>query len=143
MSYTKPNQAPFAANLVDHEFVVLLDSGDYVAASALMSVEPTTGFANVLASARAVDATGMTRFDTGSPPVQIATKFSHTTIPAEIESLGSMNAVQTQCMLAVLGEPTTIWGDAIHTSVMENASIRTNLASAAHAGPVTDLSTLL
>ncbi|MGH8160291.1 MAG: hypothetical protein ACREPQ_19435 [Rhodanobacter sp.] len=143
MAYTKPVQTPFAANLQPHEFVVQLDTGDYVAVDAEMSVEPNTGNPAVMVSARAVDATGMTRNDSGTPPMPIASAFSHTSNQTELAALGGVNALQLQACLAVLGETTTIWNDSVHASVMENASIRTNLASAAHAGPVTDLSTLL
>jgi hypothetical protein len=143
MSYTKPVQTPFAPNLVESEFVVLLDSGDFVAISAAMSVEPNSGNAVCQVSARAVDAAGLTRMDAATPPQPISSGWSHMSNPDEIAATGSIGEIQKQCMLAVLGEPTTLWGDPIHSTTLVSVSIRTNLGSAAHAGPVTDLSTLL
>ena len=45
---------------------------------------------------------------------------------------------------AVLGEPTApLWTDPIFSSDLQNWSIRTNLATAAHWGSVTDLASVL
>lgn len=141
MSYTKPNQSPFAANLQANEAVVTLDTGDDVAISAVMSVEPNTGNAVCQVAARVVDATGLTRNDAVGQPIQSG--WSHTSNPAEMATLGTVSALQTQCMLAVLGEPTTLWSDPIHQTTLVSVSIRTNLASAAHAGSVADVISLL
>jgi hypothetical protein len=142
MPYTKPAQAPFTANLVDHETVVTLDSGQNVAVRCECSVEPNSGNPAVAAFARVVDASGASTLDgTGQP---IATSFSHCSCPGEVDSLGGVGVLQKLAIMAVLGEPTTpLWQDPIHATVMQNASIRTNLASASSAGPVTDLGALL
>lgn len=141
MSYTKPVQTPFAANLQPNEFVVTLDTGDNVAIVASMSVEPNTGNPVCQVSARAVDGTGLTRTDAVGQ--SITSGWSHTSNPTELATLGSVGALQTQCMRAVLGETTTLWNDPIHQTTLATVSIRTNLTSAAHAGPVTDISALL
>jgi len=46
-------------------------------------------------------------------------------------------------MFAVLGEPTTLWSDPIHATTLQTVNIRNNLASAAHAGPITTIGNLL
>lgn len=142
MSYTKPDQTPFTANLVDHETVVTLDSGQAVAVRCECSVEPNSGNPAVSAFARAVDASGVSTMDgTGQP---IATSFSHCSCPGEVDNLGGVGVLQKLAIMAVLGEPTSpLWQDPIHATVLQNASIRTNLTSAASAGPVTDLGALL
>jgi hypothetical protein len=142
MPYTKPDQTPFTANLTDHETVVTLDTGEYVAVRCEGSVEPNSGNPAVVASARVVGADGAASLDAAGKPIQ--SHFSHCSNPTELEAVGGACALQRIAVMAVLGESTApLWQDPIHATVLENASIRTNLASAAHAGPVTDLATLL
>jgi hypothetical protein len=142
MPYTKPDQTPFATHLQDHETVVTLDSGQHVAVRCESTVEPNSGNPAVAAWARAINDDGTDALDgTGSP---IKSAFSHCSNPVELAQLGGASALQRVAVMAVLGEPTApLWQDPIHATMLENASIRTNLASAAHAGPVTDLAALI
>jgi hypothetical protein len=142
MSYSKPDQTPFAANLTDHETVVTLDTGQNVAVRCEGSVEPNSGNPAVAAWARVVGADGVSLLDGAGAPILSA--FTHCSNPTEMADLGGAAALQRLAVMAVLGESTApLWQDPIHSSVLENASIRTNIASAAHAGPVTDLGAIL
>jgi hypothetical protein len=142
MSYTKPDQTPFAANLAADEFVVLLDTGQTVGVRCEGSVEPNSGNPAIAAFARQVDATGKTVLDAAGDPV--TSSFSHCSNPTELADLGGASALQKIALMGVLGESTApLWQDPIHASLLVNASIRTNIASAAHAGPVADLGNLL
>ena len=137
MSYTKPDQSPFAANLLPHEIVVTLDTSEHIAVCASCGVEPNTGNPTVAASARVVNADGSAYLDGAGKTVQVG--FSHTSHPAELVEAGGMPALQRIAMMAVLGESTApLYTDPIHAQSLSDWSIRTNLASAAHAGPVTD-----
>lgn len=141
MSYTKPSQTTFT-QLQPNETVVTLDTGDNVAVRCESSVEPNSGNPAVAAWARVVDAVGADKLDGAGQPIQ--SSFSHCSNPTEMASVGGAAALQKVAVMAVLGESTApLWQDPIHASVLQNASIRTNLASAAHAGPVTDLGALL
>lgn len=141
MPYTKPDQTPFTA-LQPNETVVTLDTGDNVAVRCESSVEPNSGNPAVAAFARAVDATGTDKLDGAGHPIKSA--FSHCSNPTELASIGGASALQKLAMMAVLGESTTpLWQDPIHATVLENASIRTNITAAAHAGPVTNPGALL
>jgi hypothetical protein len=141
MSYTKPDQTPFTA-LQPNETVVTLDAGDTVAVRCESSVEPNSGNPAVAAWARVVDATGADRLDGMGQAIQSA--FSHCSNPTELAQVGGAAQLQKLALMAVLGESTApLWQDAIHATVLENASIRTNITAAAHAGPVTDPGALL
>lgn len=136
MSYTKPDQTGFNPNLdaSSNEFVVQLDdTSNYVAVLCITGLEPTSGNPTFLAKARVVDSTGKDLPDANGAPITSA--FSHTSNPTEISLEGGVGGVQKQCLLAVLGEATSLWNDTIHQSVMQNASIRTNIATAQHVGP--------
>jgi hypothetical protein len=142
MSYTKPDQTPFAANLATDEFVVTLDSGQTVAVRCALNVESNTGYAMLTPQARQVDGSGVTVLDANGHP--IASEFGCNASPADITLAGSMGAMQKLAIMAVLGEPTApMWEDPIHTTMLTNASIRTTIASASHAGPVASLGSLL
>jgi hypothetical protein len=140
MSYTKPDQSPFTPNLIPGELVVQLDTGDFVAITANMLIESNSGNPACVVSARAVDSTGLTRSVNNAP---ITSEWCHTTSLDEINQLGGVATVQKECMLAILGEPTTIWDDPIHLGTISIVSIRNNLMSAKHAGVVMDVGNLL
>lgn len=140
MSYTKPNQTSFT-KLLPNEFVVTLDSGQNVAVAVSVQVEDNSGNPALMATARVVASDGTSEPDANGNSIQSA--FTHTSNPTEVTQAGGMAAIQKQMLLAVLGEPVTIWTDPIHATVLENASIRTNIATAAHAGPVADPGSLL
>ena len=133
MSYTVMNPQP--AGLQPNETAVTLDTGDLVAVQAVGAIEANTGNPSITAGARVINADGTDKLDAVGHA--ITSGLSHVTNQTEITAAGSMAAVQKCVLMAVLGESTApLWQDAIHATILQNASIRTNLASAAHAGPV-------
>lgn len=143
MAYTKVDQSPFAANLDEsrNEFVVqLTDTQNYIAVSCATELEPNSGNPVFKAKARVVNGDGSALVDSMGNPVE--STISHTSNAAELTAMGGANVVQTQCLLAVLGEPTTYWNDPLHATVMENASIRNTLAAVPHVGYATASSLL-
>jgi hypothetical protein len=142
MAYTKPDQTPFSANLKDHEWVVTLDTGQNVAVCCEMSVEPNSGNPVVSACARVVNVDGTTAVDGIGKTME--STFPHTSTVQEVGEVGGVTALQKIALMAVLGESTApLFTDPIHSTELLNWSIRTNIASAAHAGPVADLGSLL
>ena len=133
MAYTKTSPVPPGLN--SGETAVTLDNGSIIAVQAKSTVQETSGCPVIAATARAIRADGTPEtLPDGSP---IASTFQHTSNPNEITGAGGIDQVQKCCLLAVLGEPTApLWQDPIHNTALANASIRTALASAAHAGPV-------
>lgn len=133
MSYTKTTPQP--SGLQPNETAVTLDTGDMVAAHGVTGVEPNTGNPAITSSARVINSDGTDRLDATGQPITSA--FAHTSTQAEIAAAGGISAVQKCCLMAVLGEPTSpLWTDPIHAQMLANVSIRTAIASAAHAGPV-------
>jgi hypothetical protein len=152
--YSKPDQKQFLqaapasekAEAVDGlepgEFVVQLDTGEFVAVIAQTFIVEESGNPSIHARARVVNADGSAARDANGD--QIQTGFSHSTNQVELENLGGITEVQRAVLLAVLGEPASqLWADPVHASVLEHASIRTNIASAAHSGVVPDVGQLL
>jgi hypothetical protein len=143
MAYTKPAQAAFQANLdvSINEFVVQLsDTLNYVAVSCVTSIEPNSGNPVFKGKARVVNADGSPMLDSNG--ARIESTYSQTSTAGEVASLGGSDAVSKQCLLAVLGEATTLWNDPIHSTQMQNASIRNTLASVPHTGPAATSSLL-
>ena len=139
--YSIPEQTPFAAGITAHEMIAQLDSGEYVA----VHVDGSVTFAGnpaIIASARVVDADGFDALDAQGVPIR--SSFSHSSNHTEVAMLGGIDALRKLVVLAVLGESTApLWADPIHATVLEHASIRTNIASAAHAGPVANLASIM
>lgn len=144
MSYTKLDPQPAnltltlmldgVANVVPAT-AVQLDSGDIVAVGAYCCISPSSGDATTSALARVINADGTDRLDATGQPMQ--SQFTHTTTQSEVAAVGSVSGVQRCVLMAVLGESTApLWDDPICATMLANASIRTNLASAAHAGVV-------
>lgn len=133
MSYTRTDPAPSGLN--PGETAVTLDDGTIVAVQATTSVQETSGCPVIAATGRAINADGTPKtLPDGSP---IASTFHHTSNPDEINATGGISEVQKCCLLAVLGESTApLWQDPIHATALANASIRTAILSASHAGPV-------
>lgn len=145
MSYEKTSPQP--ASLAPGETAVTLDDGSLVAVMAVSSVQDTSGNPVIAATARAINADGTDKPDALGQPVRAAWRY--TSFAAEVANLGhgdataGMAALQKACLMAVLGEDTApMWQDPIHYTTLQEASIRTHLASAAHAGQV-DVGTLL
>ena len=133
MSYTKTDPQPAALN--PGETAVTLDDGSIVAVQATATVQGNSGCPVIAATARAIKTDGSpVTLPDGSP---IASAFRHTSCAQEITDTGGIAAVQKCVLMVVLGEPTApLWQDPSAATMLANASIRTYLASAAHAGPV-------
>lgn len=144
MAYLKPLQTPFAANLVNDEFVVTLDTGEHVAVcSSSMRVAGNT--LEVHAAARQVDLTGVTVNDDNGHPVQ--TSMQHQFPVAEVTIYGAP-ALTKDCLLLALGEPTLVFGATpglppMDISARDAYSIRHAIAAAAHAGTTANLGAML
>jgi hypothetical protein len=133
VSYTKTNPQP--ANLQPTETAVTLDTGDDVAVAAVCSVASNSGCPVIAATARVINADGTDKLDAQGKPILSA--FQHTSCQEEVTATGGMPALQKCVLMAVLGEPTApLWTDPSAATMLSNASIRTALASASHAGPV-------
>lgn len=133
MSYTKTDPQP--PGLGVNETAVTLDSGQIIAVQATCSVTANSGNPVINATARQIDASGNQVDDANGQPIQAA--FSHAAVQSEITLCGSISALQKCVLMAVLGEPTApLWTDPSAGQMLSDASIRTNIASAAHAGPV-------
>lgn len=139
MTYTKPDQSLFQG-LADGELVVQLDSGDLVAVRALGEVEPNTGNAVVKATARAIGPSGEARVDANGQPIATAYSFSADT--GTLAALGGIDGFRRCMLLTVMGEPAG-WLNPLPDGVLEHASIRTNLASAAASGIAQDLGAII
>ena len=133
MSYAKTSPVPPGLN--PGETAVTLDDGSIIAVQAVSSVQDTSGCPVIAATARAINADGSPKtMPDGSP---IASTFNHTSCTQEVTDAGGIDKVQKCVLMAVLGEPTApLWQDPSAATMLANASIRTYLASAAHAGPV-------
>lgn len=140
MSYTKPNQAPFAGNLRDYEFVVQLSEGDYVAVGALSTVDSNNGNTVMLATARAVDGSGNQLTDANGQDIK--THFNFSCDMDGINAIGGMTEFRKKMLLTVLGEDAD-WVNPLATDVLNQTSIRTNLAAAEASGPVEDINDIL
>lgn len=133
MSYTLKSPQP--TGLQPNETAVSLDTGDEVAVAAVCSVAANSGCPVIAATARVINADGTDKLDAQGKPINSA--FQHTSCQEEVAAVGSMAAVQKCVLMAVLGESTTpLWTDPSAATMLSNASIRTAITSAAHAGPV-------
>lgn len=133
MSYTRVSPQP--SGLQPNETAVTLDTGDHVAVAAVCSVATNSGCPVIAATARVISTEGTNKLDAQGKPINSA--FQHTSCSEEVATVGSMAAVQKCVLMAVLGEPTTpLWTDPSAATMLSNASIRTAIASAVHAGPV-------
>jgi hypothetical protein len=139
MSYTKPNQKQFV-DLAPDEFVVQLDDGAFVAVSALVFTEPNTGNAVIKAQARQVNGDGSEFIDGAGQTVCAA--YTHSADVTCVEQIGGMEEFKRKMLLTVIGEDAQ-WPNPIDKTVLDHASIRTNIAAAFHSGPVTDAASLL
>ena len=135
-------QNPQPSGLQPNETAVTLDTGDLVAVAASCSVEETSGDPVLTATARVINADGTDKLDVNGQAT-LKSAFSHKTCQPEIDAAGGMANVQKCVLMAVLGEPTApLWQDPICATMLANASIRSNLYAAQHAGPVNTWSLL-
>lgn len=81
------------------------------------------------AQAKAIDAEGLTLEDANGRPIR--TELKHTVRVERVEELGD-GAITRECLLAVLGEPVTLfkWPD----SVLLSVSLRVSIAAASVSG---------
>lgn len=131
MSYTKTDPQPAALNT--GETAVTLDDGAIVAVAVHNEIQDGSGLTVVVATARAIDAAGApVAMPDGSP---VATCARHTFDPNKLDAGVDVSIVQKSCLMAVLGEPTApLWQDPSDALMLTGFSIRTVLASSAHAG---------
>lgn len=133
MAYTVTSPQP--AGLNPGETCVTLDSGQLVAIGATCSVATNSGATLIDAHAREITDAGQPVSNGMNGP--IATALKYPAVAADVTLCGSMGAVQKCVLMALLGEPTTpMWTDPVHATFLANVSIRTYIASAAHAGVV-------
>lgn len=140
MSYTKPDQSQFAGNVNPGEFVVQLDTGEFVALRVVTSVEPNTGNSVVDAWAFAIEADGSTHRNAVGDPV--SSTFQANADAAMVEALGGIDELRRKALLTVLGEDAG-WINPPHQDVFDHASIRTTLAAAANAGVADNIGDML
>jgi hypothetical protein len=138
--YTKPDQNPFLLNLKTNEFVVQIDQGEFIAVSANSWVEPNSGNTVMEATARVVNSDGSIYTDANNETIQ--THYNFSCDMDGINLIGGMVEFQRKMLLTVLGEDAN-WPNVPHQDVLAHASIRTNLAAADHAGPVSDILSIL
>lgn len=140
MSYTIVS--PPTAALQPNELQVTLDTGQSVALLA-GSTRQAGGGAQVSVHARQIDASGATVLDANGHAVTSAVSHSFDAITIASSTLP---ACVKDCSLLALGEPTLLFGVSLpplNPSVVASYSIRNAISAAAHAGPVTDLATIL
>lgn len=140
MAFSIPDQSKFPG-IAETETVFELDSGHFVAVRVECTVEPHSGNPVFAAYARVVNGEGYSVMD-GAGSNTLVSSISHHSNPTELKSL-SKDGLVKQVVLAVLGEETSIWKDPLHSSVMECASVRVNIASSDIAGTVSDLASIL
>lgn len=142
MTYTIVNPAT-APNLAAGEMQVTLDTGQTVAVIA-SSTRISGGSVTVLVHARQIDpATGGTLADANGH--EVTSSASHTFDAATITAQ-TLPACTKDMTLLALGEPPVLFGAALpplDPSVAASYSIRNTITAAAHAGPVTDLASVL
>ena len=140
MSYTIVS--PPTATLQPNELQVTLDTGQSVALLA-GSTRQAGGGAAVTIHARQIDASGGTVLDANGHEVTSAVSHS---FDAETIASATLPACVKDCSLLALGEPTLLFGVSLpplSASVIASYSIRNAIAAAAHAGPVTNLGSIL
>ena len=140
MSYTivSPPTVPLQPN----ELQITLDTGQSVAVLASATRQPGGGAA-VTVTARQIDAGGTTVNDANGHGITSAV--SHSFDVATIAT-ATLTACIKDCSLLALGEPTLLFGaslPALDPSVVASYSIRNAITAAAHAGPVSDLGSIL
>lgn len=133
MSYVKTDPQP--ANLQSGETAVTLDDGTIVAVSAINVPQSNGAPSAICARGRVIKSDGTAVDDPQGQPVESA--FAYTTTAEAANDPAQFTAAQKDCLMVVLGEPTTtILTDPMHASALANASIRNRLAALAIAGPV-------
>ena len=141
MSYTIVN--PAAAPILPGELQITLDTGQTVAVVA-SSTRISGGSVTVQAQARQIDpTTGATIEDANGHA--ITSSASHT-FDASTIAAQTLPACTKDMTLLVIGEAPLLFSatlPALDPSVIASYSVRNAIASAAHAGPVTDLASVL
>lgn len=141
MPYTIVN--PATALVQPGELQITLDTGQSVAVSA-SGTRISGGSVTVLVHARQIDPTTGGTLDDANGHT-ITSSASHTFDAATIAAQ-TLPACTKDMTLLVLGEQPVLFGaalPALDSSVVASYSIRNAIAAAAHAGPVTNLGSLL
>jgi hypothetical protein len=140
MSYTIVSPATIPVG--KDESQITLDTGQSVGLGVHVTRMPGGGSA-VLAAARQLEPDGTTTLDANGHPITSACShaFDATTVAGQ-----TLPACAKDCALLALGEPPVLFGaslPALDPSVIASYSIRNAIASAAHAGAVSNLGALL
>lgn len=102
MSYKKVT----IPNLEPGETGIQLDTGDYIAVSAIVNRDTINQLLSCVATVRLVNADGSPVLDDHSQPV--IAKHTHATTPQYLATLGGQSGLILQTVNIVLGEPSAI-----------------------------------
>lgn len=139
MSYAKIDPQP--SGLQPGEIAVALDSGETVAVSVTLTPQANNAPSFLHAVARQIGTDGSAVLDASGNAVM--TEFTYSLTASEANDPTAFQAVQRDCLMAVLGEPVTgALSDPIHATAIANVSIRNRIAALAIAGPA-DVGALL
>lgn len=139
LNLTTTIPAPMGAYTVPGT-LVQLDSGQYVLLGLHSRVMQNLASLRIDGSAVVVDGTGSVVLDDNGHPT--ATGYGVTLSPADSQNTTTVQSWMQNAALAMLGETLTITSIQGDQNVAQ-ASIRNAIAAAAHAGPVTDLASVL
>lgn len=120
--------------------LVQLDTGQYVLLGLHGRQMQNLGSLRIDGSAMLCDATGAPVLDSNGHTT--STGYGCTLAPADATSASTVQSWRQNVLLALLGEPLTLAPIQDDQNVA-GASIRNAIAAAAHAGPVTDLASVL
>ena len=140
MSYTIVS--PTTIQVGKDEAQITLDTGQSVGLGVHVTRMPGGGSA-VLAAARQLEPDGTTTLDANGHPIISGCSHAFDAITVAGQTL---SACAKDCALLALGEPPVLFGaslPALDPSVVASYSIRNAIASAAHAGAVSNLGALL
>lgn len=73
----------------------------------------------------------------------VSVEFHHTTNADEIATFGTIDDVKKQCVLLVLGEPSTLLSEDDHSQTRSNISIRSRLQTLSYVGQSCNLCSIL
>ncbi|MDE2473207.1 MAG: hypothetical protein KGL35_32000 [Bradyrhizobium sp.] len=135
MAYTVAPTQPVSGSTL-----VQLDSGAYVLLAVHARVLHGTGALHVSGTATAVDGAGAPVLDANGH--EATSGFGQTLTPAQATDAAAVQAAIKDVSLVLLGEP-PVSADLSSSPDIGSASIRNAIASAAHAGPVTNLGSIL
>lgn len=135
MAYTVAASQP-----VPGSTLVQLDTGAYVLLAVHARVLPNTGSLHISGTATVTDASGAPILDANGQ--QTTSGFGNTLTPQQAPDSAMVQSWIKDVSLVMLGE-TPVNASIASSPDIGSASIRNAIAAAAHAGPVTDLASVL